>query len=331
MTVARARIRVGARVGGPHMGDDGPMREAAETTGPATPTWTAATVARRLGVAPATLRSWSVRYGIGPPDHHPGRHRRYTSTDIAELDTMHRLSRDGMPLATAAAVARHRHRPSAHPGAEAGRDELATLLGAVRRLDSDTAVEVLGRSLAHRGVVDTWAELCRPALAGTDPAGAPEPGHRPSTSCVDAECVLVWAVTTSLRRLPPPAPAPPDAARVLLACAEGEQHALGTDVLLAALDESRVPARTLGPSVPSPALVHAVEQARPAALFVWAQTADTARPVAVDGLRARVGSLFAAGPGWSIRDLPAGVRVVRDLPGAVRCARAAVRPRDDGR
>ena len=35
-----------------------------------------AAVARRLGVAPATLRTWDRRYGLGPSVHAPGAHRR---------------------------------------------------------------------------------------------------------------------------------------------------------------------------------------------------------------------------------------------------------------
>ena len=33
-------------------------------------------VARRLGVAPSTLRTWNRRYGIGAHEFSPGRHRR---------------------------------------------------------------------------------------------------------------------------------------------------------------------------------------------------------------------------------------------------------------
>lgn len=33
------------------------------------PTLTVAAVARRLGIAPATLRTWDRRYGLGPSDH----------------------------------------------------------------------------------------------------------------------------------------------------------------------------------------------------------------------------------------------------------------------
>ena len=45
-------------------------------------------VARRLGVAPSTLRTWNRRYGIGARELSPGRHRRYTAEDIVRLEHM---------------------------------------------------------------------------------------------------------------------------------------------------------------------------------------------------------------------------------------------------
>ena len=52
---------------------------------------TVAAVARRLGVAPATLRTWDRRYGIGPSEHSAGNHRRYSAGDVIRLTSMVRL------------------------------------------------------------------------------------------------------------------------------------------------------------------------------------------------------------------------------------------------
>jgi transposase-like protein len=48
---------------------------------------TVAAVARRIGVAPATLRTWDRRYGLGPSSHEAGEHRRYCPSDLAKLIT----------------------------------------------------------------------------------------------------------------------------------------------------------------------------------------------------------------------------------------------------
>jgi hypothetical protein len=62
-------------------------------------------VARRLGVAPATLRTWARRYELGPSRHTAGSHRRYTAEDFARLVVMRRLTHEGVPPGEAARVA----------------------------------------------------------------------------------------------------------------------------------------------------------------------------------------------------------------------------------
>lgn len=64
-----------------------------------------AVVARRLGVAPATLRTWDRRYGLGPSEHRAGSHRRYTEDDVARLVIMRRLTLDGVAPSDAARAA----------------------------------------------------------------------------------------------------------------------------------------------------------------------------------------------------------------------------------
>src|SRR4051794_13477628 len=80
---------------------------------PAVPALTVAAVARRLGVAPATLRTWDRRYSLGPSGHTAGAHRRYPPSDVERLTLMRRLTLDGVPPAEAARVA------LAHEGTDA--------------------------------------------------------------------------------------------------------------------------------------------------------------------------------------------------------------------
>jgi DNA-binding transcriptional MerR regulator len=69
------------------------------------PRYTVTAVARRLGVAPATLRTWDRRYGLGPGDHQAGTRRKYTPRDLAVLELMRRLTLDGVAPAEAARLA----------------------------------------------------------------------------------------------------------------------------------------------------------------------------------------------------------------------------------
>jgi transposase-like protein len=62
--------------------------------------------ARRLGIAPATLRTWDRRYGVGPAEHTRGRHRTYSAVDMARLEVMQHALVKGASPAEAARYAR---------------------------------------------------------------------------------------------------------------------------------------------------------------------------------------------------------------------------------
>jgi len=62
-------------------------------------------VARLLGVAAPTLRTWDRRYGLAPSERSNGRHRRYTPVDVARLAHMRQLTLRGVAPAEAAAAA----------------------------------------------------------------------------------------------------------------------------------------------------------------------------------------------------------------------------------
>ncbi|MDX5563837.1 MerR family transcriptional regulator [Streptomyces sp. ID05-04B] len=79
---------------------------------------TTGALARRLGVAPTTLRSWDRRYGIGPVVRDDGRHRRWRPGDVAVLEAMCRLTASGVPPADAARAAREAIRGSLASAAE---------------------------------------------------------------------------------------------------------------------------------------------------------------------------------------------------------------------
>ncbi len=71
----------------------------------ASPGLSVAAVARQLGVAPATLRTWDRRYGLGPSGHAAGSHRKYSAHDLARLFVMRRLALEGVAPQDAAKAA----------------------------------------------------------------------------------------------------------------------------------------------------------------------------------------------------------------------------------
>ncbi|MEV0425108.1 MerR family transcriptional regulator [Micromonospora sp. NPDC050495] len=294
----------------------------------------AGSVARRLGVAVTTLRTWHQRYGLGPSEHVPGHHRRYTPVDLARLEVMRRLTAEGVAPAEAARWARQ-----APPGAPA---DLAALRPGVRdgggttipvgragpvarglaraamRLDSAAITGTLGRALATSGVVDTWDGLVRPVLAGIGER------HAATAGLIEVEHLMSRCVSESLaaaaRAHPVAGPA-----RILLSCADEEQHTLPLEALAAALAEVGVGYRMLGARVPVPALLEAVSRTGPAAVVLWSHTRTTADPHQLTALLAaprRPLLVLAAGPGWRDDTLPGGVVRPVDLTEAISLATA---------
>jgi transposase-like protein len=86
-------------------GSSGLDRVVNESSPPPSPPLTVAAVARRLGVAPPTLRTWDRRYGLGPSAHTAGAHRRYSPADVARLMVMRRLTLEGVAPVDAAKIA----------------------------------------------------------------------------------------------------------------------------------------------------------------------------------------------------------------------------------
>ncbi len=303
------------------------------------PALTVAAVARRLGVAPATLRTWDRRYGLGPSQHEAGAHRRYAPEDVARLEVMRRLTREGVSPSEAARVALQADPDAAEPPAVAAEPEtthgragggrvmalpggtLATrgLARAAMALDARAASELVDASLERRGVVATWDQLLVPVLVAV--------GLRweASGEGVEVEHLLAETVSSSLRSVVGRIRRPINARPVLLASAENELHALPLHALAAALAERQVSVRILGARVPRDALAAAVRRSGPAAVFVWSQspaTGDGDELVGLLGVRPAP-EILVGGPGWRDR-LPRPIRRVDDLSEAVEAVLRAV-------
>ncbi|WP_190152066.1 MerR family transcriptional regulator [Streptomyces humidus] len=292
---------------------------------------TTGALARRLGVAPTTLRSWDRRYGIGPAVRADGRHRRWRPSDVAVLEAMCRLTSSGVPPADAARAARDTALPpSAEPaepaGAAAGsrgapavpapdggdvRQECRGLARAAVRLDAPAVAERLEAAVERHGLAVAWQEVMVPTLHAVGRKWASS-GDR----YVEVEHLLSWQVSTALRRAPHAVvaggreggPGP-----VLLACVPGEQHSLPLEALNAGLLQLGVPTRMFGAAVPVEALTAAVRRLGPVAVVLWSQTRSTASlPLArhladtrwgVTGAR-RAPTVVLGGSGWAGRPAP---------------------------
>ncbi len=298
---------------------------------------TVAAVARRLGVAPATLRTWDRRYGLGPSQHAAGAHRRYSPADVARLERMRRLVLSGVPPAEAARVAQldgpdgdetiggaapvdaSARQGGGHvvaiPG---GTPNARGLARAAIALDADSCRSIVGETLDRRGVVWTWDHLVVPVLIGVGQK------WEQSGRGIDVEHVLSEAIQAEFSERVGRAPAT-SPATVLLAAAPGEFHVLPMWALAAGLAERQVAMRMMGARTPVDALGQAMRRTGPGAVLVWSQTRETGDPAvfaALPDLRPEPLVLFG-GPGWWPVEPPRGERV-SDLSEAITMlARAA--------
>ncbi|MER5628735.1 MerR family transcriptional regulator [Streptosporangium sp. NPDC002544] len=283
-------------------------------------------VSRRLGVPAPTLRTWNLRYGVGPSRRSPGGHRRYDTRDLWRLEEMNRLIRSGVPPSDAAReVLRIEAVPPAAP--EVSTEEIpsfplaerpgiptaAMLARAAMTLDSRTVHDWVEASLARHGVPWTWERLVMPVFETICDRQAE------SGASVEIEHLFSDRLLAALIRLTARPARPVNTRPVLLACAEDEQHSLPIYALAATLTtEHQVETRVLGARTPYPALADAMRRLGPSVVFVWSQLSATGDPAPLASLPVlRPPSLVVAGGmGWR-EGLPVSVPHVTSFQDAL--------------
>lgn len=282
-----------------------------------------AAVARRLGVAPSTLRTWDRRYGLGPSRHTGGKHRRYCASDIGRLELMQRALLRGASTAEAARYAlqqmpkspagnapevatpplpRATEQPAAAPNGAIAR----RLRAAAVALDGRAVQQTLDEAILGAGVIDAWEGVIAPVV---DACGAGWPGTRAG---VEVQALLAECVLAAVVRATPVLEHPRNQRPVLLSLVSDEQDTLPLHVLAAGLAGRGIETQLFGLPLPEPALSAAVRRSSPAAVVLWADQQATADrelfpEVSGGGLRSR---FFAAGPGWQAAVLPERVEVL---------------------
>ena len=277
---------------------------------------TVAAVARRLGVAPATLRTWDRRYGLGPSEHSSGEHRRYNGSDIARLTLMRKLVIAGVSPAEAA------QRALAFDGEVspesltnsitsdvAVREELVeTLIRAARAYDRNFIEELLRSELSARGITNTWNEVLVPLLIIIGDEWAD------SGTGIETEHLVSEIIKRLLQEANASVQNPVNARPVLLACIGEEMHSLALYALGAVLSERKIATQFLGARTPIEAISAVVKRSAPPAIFLWAQLNKNGN----HELLAELPSIRPAprivlgGPGWS-RNVAKPAVLVEDL------------------
>jgi MerR family transcriptional regulator, light-induced transcriptional regulator len=312
------------------------------------PSLTVAAVARRLGVAPATLRTWDRRYGLGPSEHLAGAHRRYSSADVARLLVMRRLTLEGVAPAEAARAAL-----SADPtqGAQGGVPQAPSvtevvdayahatpmapdppaLVAAAGHFDNAAVRWMLSR-VHPRDALAWWSDLVEPALLTlTGRVTLEGPGeHAAPALTAAAFAELRSRAAVSAARGAEDAEQASVAVPVVLALSTGRGSDLLVHVVATALQERWVRARVLSSTTPRAAL-EAVQRVRPAAVLVHVGGEDSDPALAAEVVRVLVEAdesapVFVQGDSGAL-DLPvaANVHRIRTLPGTLHEVVATVR------
>ena len=256
-------------------------------------------VARRLGVAPATLRTWARRYGIGPNEHEAGSHRKYCPSDLAKLTVMRRLISAGVAPADAAEQAK------AHKG-EVVIEELTSLcrecdetinaiFNASEALDSLFVETMLRNEITENGIISAWQEVFVPVLIQVGAA------WEKSGKGIEVEHMLTEILKRVLRESVSENVVPVNARPVLLASVGEELHSLALHALAAALAERGIETYFLGARTPVEAISSMVSRFAPPAVFLWAQLPVNGDPKFVTGIPAvrPAPRVIIGGPGWN--------------------------------
>ena len=257
-----------------------------------------AAVARRIGVAPATLRTWDRRYGLGPSEHSEGEHRRYCPHDLAKLMMMRRLIISGVAPVEAAEQAKSCKEATPLKKIvkemEVREDVVEALYKALASFDRAFIESTLNHEIDTYGVEGAWSDVIVPTLflIGQE--------WEINQSGIEIEHLFSEILKHTMHNRVVELKKPLNAQPVLLAAVGEELHSLPLYALAAALCERNIQSYVLGARTPLSALATMVDRIAPPVIFMWAQLEKNAEkkywremPAIRPAPRIVVG-----GPGW---------------------------------
>ncbi len=287
-------------VSSPTRGDDNAM--SSRPSGEVEEKLTVAAVARRIGVAPATLRTWDRRYGLGPSEHVEGEHRKYCPSDLAKLTMMRRLIVAGVSPSDAAEQAREFKGEvklsKIVKEIEVREEVVDAIYKGLQAFDRTFIEATLEREITKHGIESAWSDVIVPTLFLI---GEEWEVHQ---SGIEIEHLFSEILKKILHHRVVELKRPINARPVLLAAVGEELHSLALHALAAALCERNVETYVLGARTPLSALSAMVTRCAPPAIFLWAQLPKNAEekywreiPAIRPAPRVVIG-----GPGWDAID-----------------------------
>jgi DNA-binding transcriptional MerR regulator/methanogenic corrinoid protein MtbC1 len=217
-------------------------------------------LARRVGVAPETLRAWERRYGVLRPARTSGGYRVYGVDDELRARRMRELIESGWAAGEAAHAVTAGGEAPRTPRADRAAD---ALLSPLLRFDYAAGQAAFDRMLASRSMDAALRDVVLPALH--------EVGERWARGeiTVAQEHFATELITGRLRGLGREWDAGLGP-RAILACPAGERHDIGLLCCGLALDRRGWRVTYLGPDTPADALESAVETVDPVLVVIGA-------------------------------------------------------------
>lgn len=302
-----------------------------------TPALRIGAVARRTGVAVATLRAWESRYEVLRPSRTDGGHRLYSEEDVDRVLAVLRLTAQGWSVTAAAGSVTSGRTPSrlglvrtpawpadglqdGPPGAGPAADGITErpdvttgrlrddLARAIREFDAAAADEALDTGIARLGVAYALQDVVMPVLRDLGIGWEDDP------SLIAAEHFATNTLRPRLHRLLSGARG--SAAPTCIAAAPGpEDHELGVLAAAAVAADHGFRVTYLGSRTPTVALDRSIAALRPDVVLVGAMTVHAAEHLCADPPVLGDARLVVGGPGFDgLEDrLPAGATHARAL------------------
>jgi DNA-binding transcriptional MerR regulator len=277
-------------------------------------------VARRTGVAVATLRAWESRYALLRPARTDGGHRLYSEDDVARVLAVLRLTAQGWSVSRAAAAVGAEQTPTrlglvsdadgaGPPDSGIGARTRAELDRAIRGFDVAAAEATLDRSLARLGIAYTLEDVVLPVMRDLGEGWEDDP------TLIAVEHFATSTLRPRLHRLLVGARRS-SAPSCVAAAPDGEDHELGVLAAAAVAADHGFAVTYLGARTPNAALERSVQTLGPDLVLIGAVASGHARrfvaaPPAIDTTR-----LVLGGPGFAgidTAELPPGARIATSL------------------
>ncbi len=251
-----------------------------------TPIFNLGAALKETGLAADTLRAWERRYGVPKPKRTPGGHRLYSERDIQTIKWL--VSRQAEGLSISRAVEQWKKliaagndplaeqnemivpagtRPSVYGNLDAFRDQW---LDACLRFDEAAAEQVLNQAYMQYSVEAVTAGVIEGALREVG-----EMWQR-GEATVQQEHFLSTLTTRRLDALIAVAPPPMHAPVIVLACAQGEPHALPLLYLNLLLRRHGYKVIFLGADVPTAEITETAQTVKAALVVLSAEQLVTA-------------------------------------------------------